>query len=58
MEKRERQELIDDLLNALDQRHVGEGGRLLDLMRAEQNLVDALGAIRREIDLIIRAEAG
>lgn len=58
MDPNERQELITDLLHALDERHVGEGGHLLDLMRAEQNLLDALGVIRRAIDLIVRAAGG
>lgn len=33
----------------------GDGSRLLDLMRAEQNLLDALRVIRREIAVITRA---
>jgi hypothetical protein len=50
----ERRELIDDLLKALDERHAGEGAQLLDLMRAEQNLVDTLAVIRKLIDVIVR----
>lgn len=54
MDQHERRELIDELLAALDERHAGDGGRLLDLMRAEQNILDALAVIRREIDVIVR----
>lgn len=54
MDERDRKELIDDLIVALEQRHPVEGGRLLELMRAEQNLLDVLAVVRREIDLIVR----
>lgn len=55
MQADERKELIEELLGALDERHAAEGGQLLELMRAEQNLKDALAVIRRAIDLIVRA---
>ena len=55
MESGERKELVEAIVLALDERHAGEGGRLLELMRAEQNLMDALAVIRREIDVIVRA---
>ncbi|MFL5954807.1 MAG: hypothetical protein ACJ76I_11945 [Gaiellaceae bacterium] len=54
MDERERKELIEDLVGALEQRHSVDGGRLLELMRAEQNLLDTLAVVRREIDLIVR----
>lgn len=55
MEERERQELVDDLVEALARRGAPEGTRLLDLMRAEQGLVDALTVVRRQIAAIVRA---
>lgn len=59
LDERERRELVEDLLEALTRRGAGEGTRLLDLMRVEQNLVDALETIRRQIDDIVRsARAG
>jgi mevalonate kinase len=58
VEREERKELIAELLQALDERPVGVGGHLLELMRAEQNLVDALGVIRHTIDLIVRTTGG
>jgi hypothetical protein len=54
LDQGERRELIDELLVALEERSAGDGGRLLELMRAEQNIVDALTVIRREIDIIVR----
>ena len=55
MDEKERQDLVDALLEGLAARGAPEGTRLLDLMRVEQNLVDALAVIRREIDSIIRS---
>jgi mevalonate kinase len=50
----DRRQLIDDLLQALDTRHVVDGTRLIELMRTEQNLLDSLTVVRRLIDSIVR----
>jgi mevalonate kinase len=55
--EKERDELVDELMARLEARGAPAGGTLLDLMRAEQNLVDALGVIRRQIAAIVRATA-
>lgn len=50
---------LDDLAEALADRLATRGHtngiQLLDLMRTEQNLLDALGVIRRQIAAIVRA---
>lgn len=54
MNERDRHELVEDLLAALDARGAPEATQLLDLMRCERNLVDALATIRRQIALIVQ----
>lgn len=54
MSPEERTQLVDELIHALDRRHAVDGSRLLELMRAEQALVESLSVIRREIAAIVR----
>lgn len=53
---------LDDLAEALAEALAARGHtnsiQLLDLMRTEQNLLDALGVIRRQIAAIVRHAAG
>lgn len=53
MDSRERQELVDEIVQRLDRRRVGAGVELLDLMRTEQGLMDALKVVRRQINAIV-----
>jgi mevalonate kinase len=55
VDARERQEIVEDLLSALQERGAAEGMKLLELVRLEQTLMDALAFVRREIDAIARA---
>jgi hypothetical protein len=55
MEERERDELIRDLMDALERRSVPDATWLLDLLRVERTLMDSLAIVRREIDAIIRS---
>lgn len=55
MDERERDELLDALLERLRAGGAGEGMRLADLMRLEKYLADGLAIVRREIDLIVRS---
>lgn len=55
MDAREREQLAAAIVEALEERATVDGTRLLELVRAEQNLSDALAVIRREIDFIIRS---
>lgn len=54
LDAEERQELLEELLDALAERGAADGMRLLDLMRAEQGLVAALSVVRGQIDLLVR----
>lgn len=47
-------QLVERIADALAARGAADGSRLLDLMRVEQNLVDALATIRREIRLVVQ----
>lgn len=57
VEDQERQAIVADLMAALNEAGAPEAMRLLELTRAESELADALGVIRREIDRIVRATA-
>lgn len=55
VDESERHELVQDLVDALAARGVPEGARLLDLMRLERSLQDALRFVRQEIDAVVRS---
>lgn len=48
------EQLVERIADALAARGAADGSRLLDLMRTEQNLIDALSTIRREIRLVVQ----
>lgn len=47
-------DLVAQLLAALEERGAPDAIVLADLLRAEKNLVEALGVVRRLIDTIVR----
>lgn len=51
----ERNELASAVADELERRGVAEAVRLADLMRAEQNLVDALRVVRNQTAALVRA---
>jgi hypothetical protein len=54
MDERERASFIEEIVAALEEAGAPEGAELLDLMRAEQELVDVLAVLRRQIAAIVR----
>lgn len=50
----DRRELVEEILAGLEARGAGDGLQLLDLMRAEQQLVDVLAVLRRQISALVR----
>lgn len=57
LDERERHELVADLLAALESRGAPEATNLLDLMRCERNLLDALATVRRQIAIIVQSSS-
>jgi hypothetical protein len=55
VDEREREELVEALVDELARRRTPDATRLLELMRIERSLSDSLAVIRREIDLIVRS---
>lgn len=50
-------DLVGQLLAALEERGAPDAVALADLLRLEQHLADSLGIVRRLVDAIVRRES-